>query len=132
MNIRLQTWFPYHIQIAMNGREWLCRNLKKCGIGFERHKNKILFLNDYPEAQRLLDAQLDTRWVNMLDRFVSVVFPGIQDILEPHLRYYWTLWQSEWATDHIFRVFRCADTNWRSIDPSCFHDRHVYPNFALF
>jgi hypothetical protein len=31
MNIRLQTWFPYHIQIAMNGREWLRRSLEKLG-----------------------------------------------------------------------------------------------------
>ena len=23
MNIRLQTWFPYHIQVCLNGREWL-------------------------------------------------------------------------------------------------------------
>ena len=36
MNIRLQTWFPYHIQVAMNGREWLRRDLEKKDIGFER------------------------------------------------------------------------------------------------
>ncbi len=29
MNIRLQTWFPYHIQICLNGREWLRRALEK-------------------------------------------------------------------------------------------------------
>jgi hypothetical protein len=27
MNVRLQTWFPYHIQVALNGREWLRRRL---------------------------------------------------------------------------------------------------------
>ena len=27
MSIRIQTWFPYRIQIAMNGREWLARQL---------------------------------------------------------------------------------------------------------
>lgn len=29
MNISLQTWFPYHIQICLNGREWLRRSLEK-------------------------------------------------------------------------------------------------------
>jgi hypothetical protein len=46
MNIRLQTWFPCHVQIAMNGREWLRRELEKEGIGFSRHENKILSLEE--------------------------------------------------------------------------------------
>ena len=102
MNVRLQTWFPYHIQIAMNGREWLRRELEKKHIGFERHENKILYLENYPVAQRCLDRQLNARWAAMLDGFLPVVFPSMQKILGPHLRPYWTLWQSEWATDHIF------------------------------
>ncbi len=32
MNIRLQTWFPYHIQICMNGREWLRRSLEQADM----------------------------------------------------------------------------------------------------
>ena len=32
MNIRIQTWFPYKIQIALNGREWLARQLDKAGV----------------------------------------------------------------------------------------------------
>ena len=43
MNVRLQTWFPYHIQIAMNGREWLRRDLEKEGIGFEPVTGVVLF-----------------------------------------------------------------------------------------
>lgn len=102
MNIRLQTWFPYHIQIAMNGREWLRRDLEKKGIGFERHENKILYLDDYAAAQRCLDQQLNARWAEMLSGFLPVVFPSMPEILGTYLQPYWTLWQSEWATDHIF------------------------------
>jgi hypothetical protein len=36
MNVRLQTWFPYHIQIALNGREWLRRRLEARDVGFLR------------------------------------------------------------------------------------------------
>jgi len=42
MSIRIQTWFPYRIQVAVNGREWLSRQLQHAGIGFERIGNKIL------------------------------------------------------------------------------------------
>ena len=106
MHVRLQTWFPYHIQIAMNGREWLRRDLEKKNVGFERHENKILYLENYPLAQRCLDRQLNARWAAMLDGFLPVVFPSMPKILGPHLRPYWTLWQSEWATDHIFESQR--------------------------
>jgi hypothetical protein len=103
MNIRLQTWFPYHIQIALNGREWLCRGLEREGVDFLAHGNKLLHVDNYATAQRLLDTQLDTRWDPMLDGFLAGVFPAREAILGPHLSYYWTLWQSEWATDFIYQ-----------------------------
>jgi len=102
MNIRLQTWFPYHIQICLNGREWLRRCLEQKGIDFLGRGNKFLHISDYRKAQALLDKQLDVRFAKLLDGFVPIVFPMIQDVLGPHLSYYWTMWQSEWAADLIF------------------------------
>ena len=102
MNIRLQTWFPYHIQICLNGREWLRRALEKEGIKFFVHGNKFLYIEDYQKAQQLLDKQLDIRFTDMLNDFALRIFPDMKDILGPYLSYYWTLWQSEWATDFIF------------------------------
>jgi len=102
MNVRLQTWFPYHIQIGINGREWLRRSLDQQGIGFEAMGNKFLHIDDYQQAQSLLEGQLDTRWASMLEGFLPTVFPAMQQILGQPLFYYWTLWQSEWATDYMF------------------------------
>ena len=102
MNIRLQTWFPYHIQICLNGREWLRRALEKEGIKFFVHGNKFLYIEDYQKAQQLLNKQLDIRFTDMLNNFAERIFPAMKDILGPYLSYYWTLWQSEWATDFIF------------------------------
>ena len=102
MNIRLQTWFPYHIQICLNGREWLRRSLERRGVGFLARGNKFVHIDDYALAQRLLDRQLDTRWERLLGGFMSEVFPARQAIVGPYLSYYWTLWQSEWATDLIY------------------------------
>ncbi|MCF6285077.1 MAG: hypothetical protein L3K26_07795 [Candidatus Hydrogenedentes bacterium] len=102
MNIRLQTWFPYHIQLCLNGREWLRRSLERENIDFVAKGNKFLHIADYEVAQRMLDSQLDTRWAKTMDGFLPTVFPAMEQILGPHLSYYWTLWQSEWATDLIF------------------------------
>jgi hypothetical protein len=102
MNIRLQTWFPYPIQICLNGREWLRRNLQQKQISFESHGNKFLYISDYQAAQNLLNQQLDVRFVDLLNGFIPTVFPVFQDVLGPNLSYYWTMWQSEWAADLIF------------------------------
>jgi hypothetical protein len=102
MNVRLQTWFPYHVQMCLNGREWLRRQLEAENVDFVAKGNKFLHVGDYARAQHLLDHQLDTRWDALLDGFTSAIFPARQEILGSRLSYYWTLWQSEWATDLIF------------------------------
>lgn len=102
MSVRLQTWFPYHIQIALNGREWLRRTLEKQDINFVLHGNKFLHITDYARAQKLLDTQRNTRWAPMLTGFLPKTFPTMSITLGPCLSYYWTLWQSEWATDYVF------------------------------
>jgi hypothetical protein len=101
MNVRLQTWFPYHIQIALNGREWLRRRLEARGVDFLRQGNKLLHIDDYALAQRYLRQQLDRNWPHLLSSFLPIAFPTMRQTLGPHLSYYWTLWQSEWATDLI-------------------------------
>ena len=45
MSIRLQTWAPYGIQIALNGREWLHRLLDKEKSAYVIHGNKFLHLD---------------------------------------------------------------------------------------
>jgi hypothetical protein len=102
MNIRLQTWFPYHIQICLNGREWLRRSLERQKIDFVAQGNKFLAIADYERAQQFLDKQRHTRFPEVLSGFLPVVFPAMKEILGPHLSYYWTMWQSEWATDLVF------------------------------
>lgn len=102
MSIRLQTWAPYGIQIAVNGREWLRRSLDKEKCKYIVDGNKFLHIDDYALAQQLLNSQLDTNWEQMLSGFLKEVFPGMSEILGPEMKYYWTLWQSEMARDYIF------------------------------
>jgi hypothetical protein len=102
MNIRLQTWAPYEIQVALNGREWLRRSLDAAGCGYIRDGNKFLHIDNYKLAQEFLDAQVKTDFNEMLTGFLPVVFPRMAEILNPGLSYYWTYWQSELAKDYIF------------------------------
>jgi len=36
MHVRLQTWFPFEIQVYINGREWLSRQLDRAGVNYRR------------------------------------------------------------------------------------------------
>ena len=103
MSVRLQTWAPYEIQFALNGREWLRRSLDAAGCGYAVHRNKFLHIDDYDLAQRLLDEQIKTDFGEVLKGFLPSVFPVMSEVLGTSLSYYWTIWQSEIAKDYIFK-----------------------------
>ena len=102
MSVRVQTWFPYEIQIALNGREWLRRGLERQRVAHTVDGNKFLGVGDFAAAQRLLDAQPLATWFGILDGFAREAFPTMDRTLGDGPGYRWTLWQSEWATDFIF------------------------------
>jgi hypothetical protein len=105
MHVRLQTWFPLNVHVAVNGRERLARQLDAAGIGYRRQDNCFLELADLPAAQRLADAQLATRWNEVFDKLLQRVHPVHRQLVyrgEP-VDYYWSLEQSEWASDVMFR-----------------------------
>lgn len=100
---RVQTWFPFTIQIGLNGREWLARQLDATGLSYRRQDNCITWVEDVAAAQALLDAQLRVNWTKQLRQIGSWVHP-LQAALLGKLRtdYYWSLKQSEWASDVLF------------------------------
>src|SRR3990167_5100887 len=57
MHIRLQTWYPFAMQVCLNGREWLAQQLEREGLSYQRRDNKFLALEDFARAQALLDQQ---------------------------------------------------------------------------
>jgi|MudIll2142460700_1097286.scaffolds.fasta_scaffold11556_2 hypothetical protein len=103
MHTRLQTYFPFDVQVCLNGREWLARQLAVAGVEFERADNCFPWLQDPPRAQRLLDQQLRTAWPATLDACVTTLHPLHTEIFRAWpLSYYWVAYQTEWATDVAF------------------------------
>src|SRR6202521_452656 len=103
LNARLQTWFPFSIQICMNGREWLARQMDQAGVKYQRQDNCFPWISDWERAQRLMDTQLQTNWPEMLDQIAGGLNPLHEEIFRQFpLDYYWSTYQSEWATDISF------------------------------
>src|ERR1700674_330359 len=75
MFVRLQTWFPFEIQVYLNGREWLARQMDRAGLSYRRSDNKFLWVEDWTRAQELLHQQLETSWPTALDELQRAVHP---------------------------------------------------------
>jgi len=109
MHVRLQTWYPFDLQVCLNGREWLSRQLDAAGIGYVRQQNTFTHVDDLQAAQRMLRRQIHASWKSLLRGLVRSVHPVSQgffltmpDGSRSPLGYYWTAPQSEWATDVMF------------------------------
>lgn len=142
MHARLQTWFPFSLQIYVNGREWLARQMDRAGIAYERRDNCFVRIDDLAAAQRLAEEQRKTPWHRELSRIARLAHPALPDILGPfRADYYWSLWQSEWATDVMFRtpqelagiyrpLIHHGITSFGSADVMRFLGGKVHGNFA--
>ncbi|HEU4996784.1 MAG TPA: hypothetical protein VFT29_18335 [Gemmatimonadaceae bacterium] len=103
MHIRLQTWVPFTIQICVNGREWLARQLAARGIAHRQVDNALTAIDDPVRAQALLDTLGTRAWTPVLAAWARRVNPLITRLRRAGLRpYYWSLDESEYATDLLF------------------------------
>ena len=103
MHVRLQTWLPFMIQVCLNGREYLARCLDRAGIGHEQRDNCFTRIDDLPRAQQMLSRLTRRRWGRFLNTLARRVNPLLADMFAAPHGYYWTLAQSEYATDVMFR-----------------------------
>jgi len=103
-HLRLQTWFPFTIHVCVNGREWLCRELDRQGMGYVRRDNCLVAVEDVLTAQQILDDQITADWQGLLNRLAIWAFPAHRELVngEP-MHYYWSADDTEWATDIMFR-----------------------------
>ena len=103
LHTRLQSWFPFTVHVGLNGREWLARQLDAQGLGYRRRGNCFVWLEDVAATQQLAAAQLHTAWEPLLNRLVAAMNPAHAAVFAAFpLWYYWSVEQSEWASDVLF------------------------------
>jgi hypothetical protein len=104
MSARIQSWLPFPIQICLNGREWLARMMDQNQIRYRRDDNCFPEIDDVAKAQRLMNRQLRISWPKALQRVARQLNPLHGRMFRGFwARYYWSVFQSEWATDVMFR-----------------------------
>ena len=74
------------------------------GLRYVRQKNCFPWVEDFPRAQRLLDQQGKLHWRKPLDAIADQLHPLQAELFDDFpASYYWSTYQSEWATDLVFR-----------------------------
>lgn len=122
IHLRLPTWFPFTLQVYVNGHEWLARQLLKHQLGFVQQENAFPQLDDADKAQKLADRFARLAWRKILNRWARRINPLLR---EPWLRqpgYYWVIDQAEYSTDILFTSRQAlAGLYPRLLDHACVH-----------
>ena len=124
-NLRLQSWYPFTVDVCLNRRAWLAKQMDAEGLAYCRADNCFVALQDPACAQALADAQLQADWPQLLAELLREAHPHHSEIIAPlpELRYYWTVTQSEYASDLIFKKTEALEQHY----PAFLH--HAMRNF---
>src|ERR1700721_919242 len=140
IHIRLTTWFPFTIQVYVNGHSWLAQEMLRRRLGFNLQDNAFTALDDPEAAQELADSFADLKWPKILNRLARQVNPLLKEPWLRGLSYYWVVDQAEYATDLIFtgrealaglypRLLDHAAVNFSANPIMRFVGRRLHPRF---
>jgi len=141
-HVRIQSWFPFEIQIWANGHEILARAFERKHLCYLRHDNAFLAVEDHAVAATLAEGIATWRWPQILDRLATMVNPHLQVFEAAGVGgYYWVADQVEVSTDTVFRtrpaleavlpsLFAHATTAFSAEDVLRFLGRRLDPRLA--
>ena len=104
MFVKIQTWFPFNIQIYINGREFMKSIFNKNDISFQCYDNSFTDISDVAKAQELADNFDSAKLCRRLDHFARIINPFLDTVEKEFGRgYFWCVNQCEYATDIMFK-----------------------------
>lgn len=123
MHVKLQTWFPFLIQVYINGREMMKHVFDENGITYKMYDNSFYEISDIEKAQELADRFDSKSLCRQLDLFAHKVNPYLDTIEKTfHQGYYWCVDQCEFATDVMFKSREALEDIYPSLVGHAFYD----------
>lgn len=123
MFVKIQTWFPFNIQIYINGRELMKHVFDANGISYQCYDNSFTDLSDVAKAQGLADHFDSHKLSRRLDSFARSINPFL-DTVQNSLGqgYFWCVDQCEFATDVMFQERSFLEDIYPSLVGHAFYD----------
>lgn len=123
MHVKLQTWFPFLIQVYINGRELMKHTFDENDIKYKMYDNSFIEISNISKAQELADKFDSKKLCRQLDYFAKKLNPYINTIEETfHQGYLWCVDQCEYATDVIFTSREALEDIYPSLVEHAFYD----------
>ena len=138
--IRLTTWFPFTVQVYVNGHSWLAQQMLQQRLGFNLQDNAFTALENPQAVQELADSFVHLNGIKILNRLVRSVNPLMNERWFRSLSDDWVVDQAEYATDLIFtsrealaglypRLLDHATVHFSAQDILGFLGRRLHPRF---
>ncbi len=102
IHVRQETGFPFTVQIYVNGHDWLARQMHQQHLGFVQTDNAFTQLDNPQRAQTLADGFARLKWVDVLDHWVRLDNPLLDEPWLGQRSYRWVVDQAEFSTDVLF------------------------------
>lgn len=123
MHVKLQTWFPFMIQVYINGREMMKHRFDENNISYRMYDNSFFEISDLNKAQELADKFDSKALCRQLDLFAHKVNPYLDTIEKIlHAGYHWCIDQCEYATDVMFKSREALEDIYPSLVGHAFYD----------
>ena len=126
MFVKIQTWFPFNIQVYINGRELMKSVFEKNSISYECYDNSFTDISDVAKAQELADKFDSAKLCRQLDAFAKSINPFLDTVYETFGQgYHWCVNQCEFATDVFTFMGRKPDPRFQGEAVSDYKERPV-------
>ena len=123
MFVKAQTWFPFNIQVYINGRELMKHVFDANGIAYECYDNSFTDISDVAKAQELADKFDPKKLCRRLDGFARSLNPFLDTVQKAFGQgYFWCMDQCEFATDIMFKERPFLEDIYPSLVGHAFYD----------
>lgn len=123
MFVKIQTWFPFNIQVYINGRELMKHVFDDNGISFQCYDNSFTDISDVAKAQELADKFDSAKLCSRLDAFARSLSPFLDTVQKKFGQgYFWCVDQCEFATDIMFQERSFLEDIYPSLVGHAFYD----------
>ncbi len=123
MFVKIQTWFPFNIQVYINGRELMKSVFDKNGISYQCYDNSFTDISDVAKAQALADKFDSEKLCRGLDYFAKSINPFLDTVQNTFGQgYHWCVNQCEFATDVMFKERSFLEDIYPSLVGHAFYD----------
>ena len=103
-HFRVQTFFPFKVQIYFNGHEKLACDLDRAEIAYQKDDNCFTWISDLLKAQEFADDLDIKKLHDLFDKWVLKYVPILKRLQKKwNITYHWSPKQVEFASDILFK-----------------------------